>query len=183
MNLYASTAARRILAAAAVTCAAALAPAAALASSGSAGGAARIATPACATSGLDVWLDTSGSAAAGTAYYHLELTNLSGSTCTVSGYPGVSGVTLTGTQIGSAASRNGVTPHTVTLANDATAHAVLGIVDVDNYPASQCGVVTAAGLRVYPPNQTQSRVAPYPFLACSKSGPVYLTIGPVQSGE
>jgi hypothetical protein len=43
----------------------------------------------------------------------------------------------------------------------------------------KCGPVTAAGLRVYPPNQTQSRVTPFPFTACSKNGPVYLTIGPV----
>jgi Protein of unknown function (DUF4232) len=179
MNLHASTVARRILASGAVTCAAALIPAAALASSGSGAG---TATPACATAGLDVWMDTSGGVAAGTAYYRLELTNLSGGTCTLSGYPGVSGVTLAGTPLGSAAGRNGSAPHTVTLADGATAHAVLGIVDVYNYPASQCRMTTAAGLRVYPPNQTQSRVAPFPFLACSKSGPVYLTIGPTQSG-
>lgn len=64
----------------------------------------------------------------------------------------------------------------------ATAHALLGIVEAGNFPASQCGPVNAAGLRVYPPNQTQSRVAPYPFSACSKSGPIYLRIGPMQSG-
>lgn len=42
--------------------------------------------------------------------------------------------------------------------------------------------VLVAAVRVYPPNQTQSRVAPYPFSACSKSGPIYLRIGPMQSG-
>ena len=41
----------------------------------------------------------------------------------------------------------------------------------------------AAGLRVCPPNQAQSRVAPYPFSACSKSGPIYLNLGPMQSGR
>jgi Protein of unknown function (DUF4232) len=182
MNLHVSTAAWRILAAAAVTCAAALAPAAALASTGTHAGPARTATPSCATSGLDIWMNTQGNGALGTTYYHLEITNLSGSTCTLFGYPGVSGVTLTGTQLGSAASRNGRTPHTVTLANGATAHALVGIVEAGNFPPSQCGPVTAAGLRVYPPNQTQSRVAPYPFPACSKSGPLYLNIGPMQSG-
>ena len=182
MNLHAPTAARRILSAAAVTCAAALVPAAALASPDTHAGPARTATPSCATSGLDVWMNTQGDGALGTTYYHLEITNLSGSTCTLFGYPGVSGVTLTGTQLGSAASRNGSTPHTVTLANGATAHALLGIVEAGNFPPSQCGPVNAAGLRVYPPNQTQSRVAPYPFSACSKSGPIYLRIGPMQSG-
>jgi hypothetical protein len=182
MKLHAATAARRILAATTVTCAAALAPAAALASVGLHAGAAPAATPACATSGLDVWLNTQGNGAAGTIYYHLEITDLSGSTCTLFGYPGVSGVSLTGAQLGSAASRNGVTPTTVTLANGETAHALLAIHDAGAFPPSQCHMVTAAGLRVYPPNQTQSRVAPYPFFACSKSGPLYLTIGPVQSG-
>jgi len=179
MNLRAPTAARRILAAAAITCAAALGPAAALASSGPQAGAARTATPSCATSGLDVWLSTQGSGAAAHTYYFLNFTNLSGSRCRLYGYPGVSAVTLTGTQLGTAASRVGATPHTVTLAKGATTHALVGIADPGFIPRSQCHPVTAAGLKVYPPNQTKSRVAPYPFTACSKRGPVYLTISPV----
>jgi Protein of unknown function (DUF4232) len=179
MNLRVSSATRRIVAAAAVACAtAALAPAAALASSGPHPGA-RIATASCATSGLDVWLDTQGSGAAGTTYYYLNFTNLSGSTCTLFGYPGVSAVTLTGTQIGSAASRSGSNPATVTLKNGATTHALVGIVNAGVITAPQCHPVTAAGLRVYPPNQTASRIAPFPFTACSKTGPVYVTVGPV----
>jgi hypothetical protein len=181
MNLHASPAARRILAAAAVTCAAALAPAAALASPGPQAGAARTATPSCATSGLDVWLDTQGNAALGTTYYNLEFTNLSGSSCSLFGYPAVSAVTLTGTQFGTASFPSGGTPHHVTLANGATAHAVLGITETANFPPSQCHPVTAAGLQVHPPGQTKTRVAPFPFAACSKSGPIYLTTGPVQS--
>jgi Protein of unknown function (DUF4232) len=178
MNLRASAAARRIVAAAAVTCAAALAPAAALASPGTHTGTA--VTPACATSGLDVWLDTQGSGVHTVTDYFLNFTNLSGRRCTLHGYPGVSGVTLTGTQLGSAASRVFGPPHTVTLANGATTHALVGIVDPGVIvPASKCRPVTAAGLRVYPPNQTTSRVAPFPFIACSRRGPIYLTVGPV----
>jgi hypothetical protein len=177
VNLHASAGARRMLAAAALSFAAALGPAAAQASSGAA--AAGAATPSCATSGLDVWLNTQGSGATGHTYYFLNFTNLSGSTCTLFGYPGVSGVTLAGTQLGSAATRSGVTPHTVTLANGATVHALVGIVNPGFIPPSQCHPVTAAGLRVYPPNQTQFKVVPYPFTACSLSGPVYLTVGPV----
>ena len=123
--------------------------------------------------------DTNGNSAAGHTGYQLKFTNLSGSTCTLFGYPGVSAVTLTGTQLGSAASRGGATPHTVTLANGATTHALVGIVNPGFIPPSQCHPVTAAGLRVYPPNQTKSRVVPFPFTACSKSGPIYLTTGPV----
>jgi hypothetical protein len=40
--------------------------------------------------------------------------------------------------------------------------------------------VTAAGLRIYPPGQTQSKRVPFPFAACSKTGPQYLKIYPVQ---
>ena len=173
------TAARRLLCAGALTCAAILVPASALAASGAAH-AGRTAVPACSTSGLDVWLDTQGSGAAGTIYYHLEFTNLSGSTCALFGYPGVSATSLTGSQLGSAAVRVGATSHTVTLANGATATAVLGITEAGIYPPAQCGPVTAAGLRVYPPNQTQSRKVPVPFPACSKTGPQYLKIMPVQ---
>jgi len=178
MNLHVSTAARRILAAAAVTCAAALAPAAALASPG-AGAAPAATTPPCATSGLDVWLNTQGSGASGKTFYFLEFTNLSGRSCHLFGYPGVSGVTLSGTQIGSAAARYSNNPHTVTLANGATTHALVGVVNAGVIPPAQCNPVTASGLWVYPPNQTQSRVVPYPFPACSTSGPIYLLAGPM----
>ena len=182
MILHVSTTARRILAAAAVACAAALAPAAALASPGPQAGAAPAATtPPCATSGLDVWLNTQGSGASGKTFYFLEFTNLSGRSCHLFGYPGVSGVTLSGTQIGRPAARYSNNPHTVTLANGATAHAVLGITTTADFPPSQCQPVTAAGLQVHPPGQAKSRTVPFPFSACSKSGPKYLTIGPVQS--
>ena len=180
MTLHVSTTARRILAAAAVACAAALAPAAALASPGPQAGAAPAATtPPCATSGLDVWLNTQGSGASGKTFYFLEFTNLSGRSCHLFGYPGVSGVTLSGTQIGRPAARYSNNPHTVTLANGATTHALVGVVNAGVIPPAQCHPVTASGLRVYPPNQTQSRVVPYPFPACSTSGPIYLLAGPV----
>jgi hypothetical protein len=179
MNLR-TAAARRLFIAGALA-AAALVPAAAVAAPGAAADTGHAATPACATSGLDVWLDTQGQGAAGTIYYKLNFTNLSGSTCTLFGYPGVSGINLGGTQLGSAATRVGATPHTVTLATGATAFAQVGIVQAGIFPSSQCGPVTAAGLRVYPPNQTQSRKVPFPFAACSKTGPLYLKILPAQS--
>jgi hypothetical protein len=179
MNLR-TTVARRLLSAGALACAAALVPAAALAAPGAGAHAGLTATPACTTSGLDIWLNTQGNGAAGTIYYNLEFTNLSGSTCTLFGYPGVSATNLTGTQLGSAAVRIGATPHTVTLANGATATALVGIVQGGIFPPAQCGPVTAAGLRVYPPNQTQSKRVPFPFAACSKTGPQYLKIMPVK---
>jgi Protein of unknown function (DUF4232) len=179
MNLR-TYAMRRILAAG-VASAAILMPTAAVASPGSPSGPGQAGPAACATPKLDIWLNTAGSGAAGTIYYDLKFTNLSGSTCTLLGFPGVSGVNLSGTQLGSAASRNhAFTPHTVTLANGATATAKVGIVQVSLFQPSQCHPVTAAGLRVFPPGQTASKVVPFPFGACSHSGPVYLTITTVR---
>jgi hypothetical protein len=136
----------------------------------------------CATSGLVVWLDTQGNGAAGSFYYTLEFTNLSGHSCTLAGYPGVSALSLGGIRLGRSAGRNAAHPtKTVTLANGASATAVLRLTDVGAFSPSQCGLVTAAGLRVYPPNQTASKVIPYPFAACShSSGPVYLNVESVQ---
>ena len=59
---------------------------------------------------------------------------------------------------------------------------MLRIVEAGNYPASKCGRVTAAGLRVYPPGQSSAKTIPFPFEACSRSGPAHLAIGPVKNG-
>jgi len=140
-------------------------------------------TPACASATLVVWLNTQGSGAAGSSFYSLEFTNLSAGSCTLTGYPGVSGVDLGGRQLGSAASRD--SEHkavTVTLSPRGSAHVVLRIVDALNYPKSTCAAVMAAGLRVYPPGQTASKLIPYPYLACSRSGANYLSVEAVQPG-
>jgi uncharacterized protein DUF4232 len=136
----------------------------------------------CATSALVVWLDTRGDSAAGSTFFSLKFTNLSGHECTLVGYPGVSAVDLAGHQLGSAASRNPSTPHLVRLASGASATAVLRIAVAGNYPNSTCRRVKAAGLRVYPPNQTASKVVPFPFEACSRKGPVYLSVAAVKKG-
>ena len=70
------------------------------------------------------------------------------------------------------------TVKTITIGNGRTAHATLGIVDIGALP--KCPPTTAAGLRVFPPNQTASKVIPFPFPACgSSSSPVFLRIRPV----
>jgi hypothetical protein len=142
------------------------------------------AAPQCPTSALEVWIGLgAGSAAAGSNYYPLEFSNISGTTCTLYGYPGVSAVGSNGAQLGSAAGRNpAVTPQTVTLAPGATVHTVLQIADVYNYPTSTCRPAAAVGLRVYPPNQTASTAVPFTFEACSAAGPVYLQVEAVQPG-
>jgi hypothetical protein len=144
--------------------------------------------PACQSSGIDDWLDTSGSAAAGTTFYHLEFTNLSGHACTLQGFPFVFAVSLSGHQIGNRAVVNPAFPaKTVTVGNGKTIHAVLGIVDTGNFPASACKPVTAAGLEVFAPtgiNEVGITV-PFPFSACSTRGshaPNFLNITPAHPG-
>jgi hypothetical protein len=136
--------------------------------------------PACETPGLVIWFNTSGDAAAGSVFYDLEFTNLSAHACTLNGFPFIHAVGLAGGNLGRRAGFTSATPHTITLGVGHTAKALLQIVDVANFPASQCKPVDAAGLRVYPPNQTRAKEVPFPFGGCSNgSGPVFLRVAPV----
>jgi Protein of unknown function (DUF4232) len=126
-------------------------------------------TPACQTAGLVSWLDLPGDGAAGSIIYSLDFTNLSGHKCTLRGFPGVSAINLRGRQVGKPAVRDkSRKTKTITLKNGASAVAMLKVEDDLNFPPSSCGPVTAAGLRVFPPNQKASRTVPFPFGVCSK---------------
>ena len=176
--------ARRLAGAAAVTCAAALTPVAALAATASpAAGAETASTPRCATAGLVVWMNTQGNGAAGSIFYTLMFTNLSGHPCTLHGYPGVSAVSLGGRQLGSPAAWGSPGAPVVRLASGATAYAVLQYSDVvtSNSGPRPCYPVTAAGLRIYPPDQTASKIVPFPLTACTRSGLVYMIVRPLQT--
>ena len=137
--------------------------------------------PACQTGGLVIWINTQPNGAAGTIFFTLNFTNLSGHACVLRGFPGVSAVNLHGRTVGRAATRDsGQTIKNVTLTNGHTAHAVLGIVDIGALSPSTCPPTTAAGLRVFPPNQKAAKVIPFPFQACGRSnGPAFLHIGPM----
>lgn len=136
------------------------------------------ATAACTSGSVVTWLNTQGNGAAGTIFYRLNFTNLSGSSCTLRGYPGVSAVSLAGRQLGSAGTRSSVKPvRTITIRSGGTAHASLGIVEAGNF--SNCHMVTAAGVRVFAPNQTRSQTDLFPFQACSNRGPVILKVSAV----
>jgi Protein of unknown function (DUF4232) len=182
---------KRLAAVAGLACAAALAPAAAFAATTSAPHHATAGVPRCATSGLVVWLNVPpGNDYAGGAFYYLEFNNQSGHACTLRGSPGVSAVSLSGRPLGSAAGGDysGHVP-AIMLADGATATAKLQIADTGNF-GTRCFVTqptpgnpgilpTAAGLRVYPPNQTVSKVIPYPLRACAHAGPIYMGVSPV----
>jgi hypothetical protein len=142
------------------------------------------ATPPCATSALKVTVDTSsGGAAAGSTYYPIEFANVSGSSCTLYGYPGVSFVTAQGgSQIGPAATRNPTLPKTlITVGPGQTVHAELQVADAQNYPPGDCGIVSAHWLKVYPPNQTAPVYVSFSAQACSKAKQI-LTVQTVQTG-
>ncbi len=179
---------RRVIAAAVIAVTAALATtSAAFAASAArpAAASAAAATPACKTSGLEVWLGLGpGGGTAGSTYHPIEFTNVTGHTCHLYGFPGVSAVNGSAHQLGSAAGRDHASaPHTVTLAPGATGHVLLRLVDVLNYPPAVCHPAAAAGLRVFPPGQAASAlVLGFSFLACSAKGPAYLSVRPIQPG-
>lgn len=142
---------------------------------------AKVAT--CTTSQLTVWYGQPVGAAAGSTYLPLEFSNIGTADCALDGYPGVSGVTTAGAQLGTPATRNAViAPVDVVLSPGSTAHVILQVTDVYNYPTTTCEPTEAFGLRVYPPNWTASVVLPYAFEACGKSGPSYLGVDVVNAG-
>src|SRR5262249_25227234 len=137
-------------------------------------------TPSCETPGLVIWLDTNGTGKAGTTFFKLHFTNLSGHACTLNGFPFLFAVNLAGRQLRRRAVFPGPAPRLVTLPNERAATAVLGIVDPGASSHSACRPVPAAGLRVFPPNQTRSKDVPFPFRTCSRRpGPASLKVGAV----
>ena len=125
-----------------------------------------------------------GQGYAGGTYVVIDFTNTSGAACTLFGYTGVSLVSGPPyAQIGLAAKRTNTAPvKQITLAPNATANALLQIVDALNFPTSTCGPTKSTNLRVFPPNWTASVYLPYASEGCAK--PVQtLFIGAVQAGS
>jgi hypothetical protein len=142
------------------------------------------AAPACATAALKVTVPAgAGGAAAGSSYYPIRFANVSGTSCTLYGYPGVSFVTAQGgRQIGPAATRNPTAARPlVTISPGQTVHAQLQVVNAENYPPSGCGLVTAHWLKIYPPNQTAPAYVGFTAQACSKPEHI-LSVQTVQPG-
>lgn len=134
----------------------------------------------CTAADLGVWVAADQSnGTAGSIYYPLEITNLSTGTCYLYGHPGVSAVNGAGHQLGQSAQWNPGTARVVNLAPGATAHAMLQYVTVQVSPG--CKPVNAAGLKVYPPDQTSSTSAFWTLASCT-TGPVYMNVGVIQPG-
>jgi len=189
-----SATARRVIAVIAAVSAAGLIAAFAASSPGAASGAAlasdtaRLSSapvPACQASRLGVWIALAQSnGAAGTIYYPLNFTNVSGRTCSLHGFPGVSAIARNGHQLGSPAGwATKVAARTVVLAPGATAHTILQYRDAEVSTAPGCDPVnTAVVLRVYPPNQYDATIAAFDLQVCSRAGPVYMSVEPILPG-
>jgi len=135
-------------------------------------------TAACTSGGLQVSLGAP-SGAAGSIYYPIDFRNVSGASCSLWGYPGVSFVAAPGAgQLGGGAARNSTFgPSLVILAPGAVAHASVQVVVAQSYPASLCKPVTAHYLRVYPPGQVVPLYASLTALTCAGDIPGHSTLG------
>jgi len=187
MKIHLHATARRVAAVATAVLAGLAISTAAYAAVSSPGAArAPAAIPRCTASDLGVWLAVNqGNGAAGTIYYPLEFTNLSGHTCYLYGYPGVSAIDHTGRQLGSPASWGSLAgARIVNLAPGATAHTILAYHDAAVTTEPGCDPVNSAVLlRVYPPGQHTPTYAEYDLQSCSRAGVAYLSIvGPIIPG-
>lgn len=169
---------RRTVLAASAAATAILLPAVALASSAGSHSASAPAVGRCTEGDLTDWMGVPGNATAGSNYYELEISDTSNAACTLFGYPGVSALGPGGVQLGSPAGRNSgyATPQRIRLAPGDTAHVVLQITDVANFPPSTCKAKAADALYVYAPGAYSAKTIPFSFQACSKSGPVFLHV-------
>jgi hypothetical protein len=138
--------------------------------------------PACRSEVLRVRLGP-GNGAAGTIYFPITFTNVGAVRCWLRGFPGVSSVDARGRQIGSSGRWEAtVRVRTVVLAPHGSASATYGQAQALNYPRSRCHPVSARGLRVYPPNETRSRVLLSKHLACSSTRVGDSSVRPVVAG-
>lgn len=155
--------------------------AASAAASGPASHRASTAVPACPTSSLTAWIGLPGNGAAGSIYYELQLSNTSTVKCSLFGYPGVSAVNSSGTQLGSPAARDtSIQPTTVVLAPGATSHFLLRLTNTG--VLANCTPAAASAFRIFPPNQTTPTRVSFKFQACSNKGPIFLHVRTVRPG-
>jgi hypothetical protein len=141
------------------------------------------AIPRCTPTQVSTWIDAeSADGAAGSTYYNLNFTNISGTECHLYGYPGVVAIGSNGDKFGDAAVRNNaVAAQYVNLVPGATGHAVLRYVD-SIVPAAACKSKYAAFLDVIPPDDTTGRYAFFSLPTCSAKGQDSLQIERVQPG-
>jgi hypothetical protein len=142
---------------------------------------------ACASGSLHVALDAGAAGvAAGSSFVPLDFTNATRASCTLSGHPAVGfASSLAGPLIGTEGSAaKGVQSASLVLAPGEVAHAWLQILNVANYPADECKLAQASGLRVGFGSTQAATFLAHPFQACSSGtrGSDVLAVYPVQAG-
>ncbi|WP_432835682.1 DUF4232 domain-containing protein [Dactylosporangium sp. CA-092794] len=127
--------------------------------------------------------DAPGGGAAGSLYSWLVFTNVSGRTCSLYGYPGVSWLDgPSGQQVNDPFQRTSdVTPAKVVLAPQAAAHALLRQGQPDLFEPD-CHAVDVAGFRVYPPDETGAVFVPWKARACGAKGVDLGDVAPIVAG-
>ncbi|NKX51383.1 DUF4232 domain-containing protein [Arthrobacter deserti] len=122
-----------------------------------------------------------GGGAAGSVYRNVVLENIGSTACTLRGYPGLSYVDAGRRQVGAPAERNpDVVMTAVTVAPGGSAVAEVQQTNAQNY-GDQCRLTDVAGVRVYPPNDTASLVAPQATAGCANEQIVLMTVGTFQA--
>jgi hypothetical protein len=144
------------------------------------------AAPRCDASVLRISI---GAGPRGTRSYPLDFTNVSGASCTLSGYPAVAAYRGDHMRVGNEAGQDTAGPaaslaaRRVLLVPGATAHAAL-TVDTGLQPGA-CRPVLAAGLRVLAPGGSVPRYIRHALPACSAAGPrapVFLRVRYLEPG-
>lgn len=120
------------------------------------------ATPTCHTSNLrlSVGRVTGG---AGSSFYPIRFTNVSGHTCLLRGYPGVSVLDRHRHQIGAPATRN---PHRVVTVKVRPTRTVSAVVRTNNPGVGPSCRPTSSFIRVFPPASTQAVLIHFHLRVC-----------------
>lgn len=119
--------------------------------------------------------------AAGSSIMPIVFTNTGTAACTLYGYPGVTFLDASGSQLGSDATHDGAEAAVVTLAPNGTANAMLRMPDPGNYSAGGCQPAQSARLRVYPPGDFKPLTVAYATTVCTtKNG--WSSVSPVTPG-
>lgn len=160
-----------------------------------------VTVPRCVTSDLRI---TIGAGSPAARSYPLDFTNVSGASCTLSGYPAVAAYRGNHVEVGNPAAPDTATPDTgaqaapaapggatalnaeapaqrVLLVPGATARTAVAV--SAGLPSGTCRPVVAAGLRVVPPGESVPRYLQHPLPACSAAGPrapVFLRVRVIQ---
>jgi hypothetical protein len=123
----------------------------------------------CTTAQLAISLQNQ-QGSAGHQNWDLTFTNTSATPCAMTGFPGVSWVNGAGARIGRPVARTAGFDFGPVVLPPGSAIAHLSLADVFDYPGPACAPVLAAGIRVFPPNRTTSKIIAEVQPVCSNPG-------------